>query len=189
MTVKWCYQRKILDRTQIWYADDASAIGELSRICNWFSSLVKLGPYYGYLPELNKSCLIVKESSLHQAKQLLQDHGIKITTSGHFLGGVIGDADGKHDRIAAEVHEWLQQVEILSIIAKTQPQIVYIALTKSLQCEWTDFQRVTPECGVLFEDLEMALSEKFIPACFGQDWTPSERLLFSLPNSYGRHEH
>ena len=98
---------------------------------------MKLGPYYGYFHEPSKRCPTVKESSLHQAKQLFQDHDIKITTSGHFLDGVIGDADGKSDLIAAKVHEWLQQVEILSTIAKIQPQIAYTSLTKSLQYEWT----------------------------------------------------
>ena len=50
-----------------WYADDYTAIGNISDIRGWFEHLVKIGPCYGYFPEPNKSCLVVKEPMIPQA--------------------------------------------------------------------------------------------------------------------------
>ena len=36
------------DWTQVWYADDASACGELTSIRRWFDLLLQCGPSYGY---------------------------------------------------------------------------------------------------------------------------------------------
>uniref|UniRef100_A0A1X7TXC3 Uncharacterized protein n=1 Tax=Amphimedon queenslandica TaxID=400682 RepID=A0A1X7TXC3_AMPQE len=80
--------------TQVWYADDDSAIGNLSPIRSWFDSLLILGPKFGYFPEPQKSCLVIQESILPQAHQLFNDLDIKITTSSRFLGGVVGDSSG-----------------------------------------------------------------------------------------------
>ena len=75
------------------------------------------GLFYGYFPEPNKSCFIVKEPFLTHTKQLFQDLtiGIKITTSGRFLGGVIDYMAGKHAFITDKDQGWLHQVETLSL--------------------------------------------------------------------------
>uniref|UniRef100_A0A1X7TTT9 Uncharacterized protein n=1 Tax=Amphimedon queenslandica TaxID=400682 RepID=A0A1X7TTT9_AMPQE len=80
--------------TQAWYANDASAVGDLSAIQTWFDSLLILGPKFGYFPEPQKSCLVVKESILPEAYQLFNNLDIKITTSSRFLRGVVGDSSG-----------------------------------------------------------------------------------------------
>ena len=39
---------------QEWYADDASACGELQGLCDWWNRLSQLGPLYGYSRILRK---------------------------------------------------------------------------------------------------------------------------------------
>ena len=174
------------DRIQIWYADDASVIGELSQIRCWFDDLIKIGPLYGYYPEPAKCHLVVKEPFISIAKELFVDLGINISTSGRLLGGVVGDISGKESFVTDKVKEWSGLIHKLSSIAATQPQAAFAALTKSLQNEWTYLQRVVPDCDSLFESIELILSDEFLPALFGNSQTSkSERLLYSLPIRMG----
>ena len=49
---------------QAWYADDASAAGNIHALRHWWDHLVELGPDYGYHPNAPKTWLIVKEEIL-----------------------------------------------------------------------------------------------------------------------------
>ena len=48
---------------QLWYADDASVLGDTHSLKVWLDKLKEVGPLFGYIPEPTKSTLIVKESS------------------------------------------------------------------------------------------------------------------------------
>ena len=50
------------DLMQVWYADDATACGNLSEIRLWWDKLLQFGPDFGYFPNPSKTCLVVKES-------------------------------------------------------------------------------------------------------------------------------
>lgn len=147
--------------TQIWYADDSSAIGNIDNIHGWIEKLLRIGPYYGYFPEPTKSSLVVKESMMTQAKSSFDELGINVVTSHRFLGGVIGDLIGKGD---TKVSDWCRYVKLLSDMASDQPQASYVALTKSLQLEWSFLQHFTPHCSHLFKSLEDSLFTCFIPS-------------------------
>ena len=71
------------------------------------------------------------------------------------------------------------------MMAVSQPQAAYAALTKSLQCEWIYLQRVVPHCHALFAPLENVISSSFLPALFGCEVSPLEVELFSLPVRLG----
>ena len=88
--------RKLEDplQTQIWFADDSSAIGEISTLRSWMDELLSVGPLFGYYPETSKSCLIVKEPFVSLAEEQFQGSGVKIVSSSRYLGGVIGDKSG-----------------------------------------------------------------------------------------------
>ena len=58
------------DWIQVWYADDASACGELSSIRQWFDLLLLRGPAYGYFPNPKKSCIVVDRSFVAHAKKI-----------------------------------------------------------------------------------------------------------------------
>ena len=49
---------------QQWYADDASAIGRLARLREWWGVLEEFGPRYGYFRNSTKSMLVVKDAHL-----------------------------------------------------------------------------------------------------------------------------
>jgi hypothetical protein len=153
---------------QLWYADDSSAIGDLALLRAWCDLLLTRGPYYGYFPETQKCSLIVKETLIEEARHVFNDLGVKVVTGCEFLGSIIGDVSSHHEFISSKVDDWDQYVKLLSSIAEDQPQAAYIALSKSLQSEWSFLQRVTPDCGQLFQPIELSLSSIFIPALFGQ---------------------
>ena len=105
--------------------------------------------------------------------------------SGKFLGEVIGKQAGVESFVTSKVCEWSRYVELLSSIAVDQPQVTYMALTKSLQSGWIFLQRVTSNCSELFGAVEQALTNRFIPSLMGHDCNTHERLLYSLPVRMG----
>ena len=170
---------------QIWFADDSSVIGDVSVLRSWLDKLLSIGPKFGYFPEPSKSYLIVKEPSLSSVAHHFSSSGIHIVSSGRYLGGVIGDVTGIESFVESKVNDWSRYVELLSSLATDQPQAAYIGLTRSLQSEWLFLQRVTPNCGNLFNTIENVLSTLFIPSLLGHNCSPHERLLFSLPVRMG----
>ncbi len=70
---------------QVWFADDASAVGNLSDLRG---CLTKVGPDFGYFPNASKTWLIVKEGQLEKAKTTFQ--GTDVTTTEGYLGSAIG---------------------------------------------------------------------------------------------------
>ena len=55
---------------QIWYADDATASGNLSHLRTWWDTISTTGPDFGYYPNASKTWLIVKEGYLEKQEQL-----------------------------------------------------------------------------------------------------------------------
>ena len=167
--------------TQIWYANDASAGGCLEDIYEWFSLLCFCGPAFGYFPESTKSFVVGGEQFRTKAKALFHDLSVQVVTGQRYLSGFIGDLHDRHNK----VHKWVTHVHIFSDIALTQPQLAYMAVTRSLQHEWTFLLRVLPDCGLLFQDLESSLASNFLPTLFGVEITSTECSLFSLPLCMG----
>ena len=172
-------------RIQVWYADDASAGAALEELKEWLSDLMRLGPSYGYYPEPKKSVLVVSSKFLADAHRIFDGVGVNIKTSHRFLGGVIGDRAGCESFVKDHIQDWMFQVDRLTTVAKTQPQVAYAAFTKSLQNKWLYMQRVVCKCEASFEDLENRIVNHLIPSIFGCEISPAERDLFSLPASKG----
>ncbi len=148
--------------------------------------LLRIAPHYGYFPEPSKSYLIVKESMSSHAVDVFDGTNINVVTSCRFLGGCIGGDAGKISFVSEKVEEWSNFVTLLlSSITKDQPQAVFIALTKSLQHEWLFLQRVTNNCGHLFQSIEDAISSSFIPDLFGHVCSSLDHQLYSLPTKMG----
>jgi len=72
-------------------------------------------------------------------------------------------------------------INVLAEAASTQPQLAHAALTKSLQHEWNFLLHVVSQCDPLFQDLELLLFSRFLPAMFGLEVSAAERCLFALP--------
>jgi hypothetical protein len=172
--------------TQNWYADDASATGKLTHLRDWLQTLTDEGPAYGYFPEPKKSFLVVKPEFLIEAKSLFErEFGVQVVSGKRFLGGFVGEGTERNAYVKQKVDGWCSAVRKLAHVAASQPQAAFAALTKSLQFEWAYLQRVIPDCAELFQPLEDALRNEFLPALLGQAISNLDRSLFSLPARLG----
>ena len=129
--------------------------------------------------------MVIHDSYKFDAEQLFSPLGVSVVCNHHYLGGFIGELTGQASFVRDKVHRWIADVQCLSKIAEKQPQAAFAALTKSLQCEWQFLQCVIPNCGSYFIPLDDVLAPTFLPAVFGCEVTPHERLLFSLPVRFG----
>ena len=64
--------------SQVWYADDAAAVGDLGRLRRWWDSLVSMGPSYGYFPNPKKSWLVTKDDLEMEATEIFDGCGINV---------------------------------------------------------------------------------------------------------------
>ena len=78
------------------YADDGAAIGRLRDILILFRRLCELGSAYEYLPEENKSILIVRSRDNINAEDFRSesDSNFKITNGFRYLGSLMGKKIG-----------------------------------------------------------------------------------------------
>uniref|UniRef100_A0A1X7TK22 Reverse transcriptase domain-containing protein n=1 Tax=Amphimedon queenslandica TaxID=400682 RepID=A0A1X7TK22_AMPQE len=99
--------------TQLWYADDSSAIGGLSQLHVWFDLLIEIGPHYGYFPEPRKSSLIIKSNVSVEDTRGFSDVGVNVVTSCRFLGGIIGSDVGRDEFVSLKSEEWEHYVNFV----------------------------------------------------------------------------
>ena len=67
---------------QVWFADDATGVGTLVNLKQWWSSISTIGPLFGYHPNAAKTCLVVRNEQEEAAKEIFDGTGINITTEG-----------------------------------------------------------------------------------------------------------
>ena len=56
------------------------------------------------------------------------------------MGAVIGSDEFREEYVTSKVEEWVKDVEVLSIIAKDEPQAALSSYTKALSYRWTFLQ-------------------------------------------------
>ena len=82
--------------------------------------------------------------------------------------------------------EWIQQLEELTNIAKSEPQAAYAAFTAGFKHKVTYFIRTIPNLKDVLKRLDDVLENKFIPALTeGHVLSREERTLVSLPVRLG----
>ena len=120
------------------YADNLGGAGKLNQISTWWDNICKFGPLLGYYPEPTKSWLIVKEELFVDASQIFSDTQIKITTEGRkYLGGFIGKPEARSKYAQKLVSKWVNEIQTLSRIAKSEPQTAYTAFVGSYKHKLT----------------------------------------------------
>jgi len=103
------------DTKQVWYADDASAAGDLYALKRWWDHLTQIGPEYGYYPNACKTWLVVKEEKYAHAQSIFQGSGVQITREGNrHLGAAIGADDFKEKFVQEKTVSWIEEVDRLS---------------------------------------------------------------------------
>ena len=86
-----CSLKNSCSCTQIWYADDSSACGSLSDLCQWFELLLSQGPDFGYVVNPAKCCVVVHDSFKLDAEQLFSSLGVSVVCNHRYLGDFIGE--------------------------------------------------------------------------------------------------
>ena len=117
---------------QVWLADDATAVGSIERLRNWWDLIVREGLKYGYHVNAGKSCLIVKHrEDFQRANMIFESSGIKISCDGQrHLGAVIGSVEFRKEYIENLITEWSGMITTLSSFAKSQPHAAFCAFTQ-----------------------------------------------------------
>ena len=169
------------------YADDLAGGSKLKKIREWWDKVVENGPKYGYFPKASKSWLVVKADKEQEARVLFDKTDINITIEGRkYLGGHTGTEGGKEDYVGELVEEWVSQLEVLSEIAKSEPQAEYSAFTAGFKHKLTYFIRTIPGLSELVKPVDDIMNKKFIPAITDRSAISEEvRRLLSLPVKLG----
>ena len=172
---------------QMAYADDLGAGAKLSVLKQWWENIEEHGPSFGYHPKACKSWLVVKEDKYEEALRVFADTEIKITIDGRkYLGGFVGTGEGKSEYVGELVSDWIGQLEVLSEIAKSEPQAAYTAFTAGFQHKMTYFIRTIPEIAEVLKPLDDIIDEQLLPALTeGHVMSADDRLLLSLPVRFG----
>ena len=117
---------------------------------------------------------------------LFSDTGMQISCEGQrHLGAVIGSESSRNDFVTGKVKKWVKDIEVLSKIGINEPQVALSAFTKGICHRWSFIQRTIPDIKDLFEPLEEAIREIFIPAIIGRKISDLERKIFSLLVRFG----
>jgi hypothetical protein len=152
---------------QAWYADDAQAAGSLTDLKTWWSDIVSDGPSYGYFANPEKTKLVVKEHLFEEAKRIFQGTGICVTIGCRDLGAAIGSASFVSRYVDDKVSKLKAEMEKLSLIATSSPQVAHSAFVHGMRHKWTYLQRTLPNIADKFKSLEDVIRSKFIPALLG----------------------
>jgi hypothetical protein len=169
---------------QNWYADDSACLAPLQMLREWFGLLMQEGPKYGYFPEPQKSYIVVHPSYVNEATSVFSDFGVKIVTGQRFLGGFVGSEFDLEIWLNDKVKKWVEDVEKLSRVAKSEPQAAFVALSKSLQNEWLFIQRVVAKSEIAFSPLKEIIQDHFLPNLCGFDLNGMETDLFCRPSRF-----
>ena len=149
----------------------------------------------GYFPNPKKTWLVVKPEHLAEALTLFAGTGIKITKDGaeedtqggqRYLGAAIGSSSFIIEYVRAKVKTWMTELEKLSEIAKTEPQLAYSAYTTGLSKRWIYIMRTIPDIDYLFAPLEECIRTPFLPVLVANHcFTDLDRSIYSLPTKFG----
>ena len=169
------------------YADDLAGGASLERLRAWWDSCSEHGPDMGYYPKASKTWLVVKENERERAENIFEGTEIKITTVGRkYLGGFVGKTEGAETYVGDLVKEWVEQLDTLSNIAKSEPQSAYSSFTAGFRHKITYFIRTIPNLTQVLKPLDDIIDQKFIPAITeGHYCSELERQLLALPVRLG----
>jgi hypothetical protein len=159
------------------YADDAAGVGRFDHSAKCLDFLMEEGPYYGYFPEAEKTRVICSLADEPEARAAFLSRGISVTCSRgeRYLGGFVRGEKEKEQWLLKKVEEWARCVKILGHIAKRYPQTAYAGFVTCLQAEWQYVARTTPSIGALFDPVERAIRNTFLPSLFGVEAVTREQ--------------
>jgi len=173
--------------TQVWYADDATALGSVSSLREWWDVMARVGPQHGYYSNAAKTWILSKESCHADPISVFEGTNVNVTCSGRpHLGAPLGTQEYASNFVSEKVDQWAGDLRLLSAIATSQPHAALAAYSYGLYSKWSFLSRTTPQVNNLFETLENIIRTKFIPSLTGQPPpSDSDRSLYTLPARLG----
>ena len=98
------------------------------------------------------------------------------------LGSTVGSTSFAKEFAAHKVEEFAEEIENLSKIAERYPQSAYAAFSHCIVGKWRYMMRTMKDIDTLFQPLEDAINQTFIPALTGRcQCSYEERTLLTLP--------
>ena len=168
---------------QAWYVDDASACDELHDLRFLWEQLSQFEPLFGYYPNAKKTWLVVKPQYLELARQIFDGINVNITAEGRpYLRAAVGTTSYIADYVSQKVNLWIEELTLLSAIARSQLHAAYSAFTHGFISKWFFIGRTIPDVSSCYKPLEVCVHNIFIPAVTGRSLPGDlERNLLSLP--------
>ena len=171
----------------MWYADDASAFGNLTSIHAWWDQLLTVGSTFGYCANPAKTWLLTKEKHLDKAKEVFQGSSVNITTHGRpYLGAPLDTSDYVQQFVKEKVNDWIQDLMLLSDIAKAQPHAAYATFTHGFVHKCSFLCRTILNLDSLLCPLEGCICSILLPSLTGRA-PPNDAVhdLITLPARLG----
>ena len=92
------------DYKQVWYADDAAAVGRIVDLRDWWDEISTSGPGFGYFPNAPKTWLVTKEGLHDAAVSIFANTGVSVTSNGRpYLGAAIGSREYVAGQVESKV--------------------------------------------------------------------------------------
>ena len=176
------------------YADDSAGVGYLDLLARWYRAIADKGPAFGYHINPAKLVLIVPDRQLVDTVrtfvQTAYDGAFasaSVQSGDMYLGGYVGDDEGRRAATAAKVAAWTEEVKRLAQVAATKPHAHYRCLTMSVQHRPTYYQRTVATDASDFAPLEAAVRLTAVPAITGraEPVTDAEWEMLTLPARKG----
>ena len=171
--------------TQNWYADDGSCLSDFDKLIEWLKLLIIEGPKHGYYNEVSKMILVVAPQFVDRAKERFKEFGVQVLTGHRLLGGFIGSESEKSSWVLKKIDAWTQYIQKISKVAKYDPQSAFIAVSKSLQNEWSFIQRVINVDDNLFGSLKDQICQNLLPNICGFEINNLDANLMLRPARFG----
>ena len=153
--------------SQVWYADDATAAGQLAPLLDWWNHLLAQGPLYGYFPNPAKTHLFVKPHLFDSATAFFHRTNIQVTCySQRHLGAVVSTQSFTEEYVSQKVKLWSEEIIALSNVARTHPHSAYSAFVHGIIHKL--HLHTIKSVGPLFQPLEDAIHQYFIAALTSQ---------------------
>ena len=107
--------------------------------------------------------------------------GINVTDQGYkYLGSYIGSEAGQAQYVNTLVNEWIEDVNALAKIAKTEPQCAYSAYVYGMSKRWAFICRSTPDVNQQLRRLGHHISLTLIPAIPGHGFEGNCYILLRI---------
>ena len=101
---------------------------------------------------------MTKQRHFDEASNMFAGSGVNVTLDSRpYFGAVMGSQDYIEKYVSSKVRAWSSSINILSDIAKSQPQAAFSALTHSLLSKRTYLSCVVPDISHLLVPLDDVL--------------------------------